>query len=121
MTDRGVTGWSVSTIKWGKRNPDGSRVSMLDGDPKSAGLFTFALSIPAGFHGKLHRHSGDMVATVLKGVLVLGGPKGRTLHRTGSCVLVRAGAVHYDAARTETVVVIAGIGPLTTEYLDAEA
>jgi ChrR Cupin-like domain len=116
----GILAWTASSIKWEPTTPEGTRFALLQGVREEPGAqFTYALSLPAGFRGRLHRHPADLRVAVLSGELILGG-EGETHHGAGSFLIVKAGSRHYDSTRVETVIVCSAVGPWATEYLDAQ-
>jgi len=52
--------------------PPGSEVVVIEGDPKSTGLFTMRLKLPPGAMIAPHTHSSDESVTVLSGTIYVG-------------------------------------------------
>jgi quercetin dioxygenase-like cupin family protein len=98
----------------------GPEQAVLFGDPSKPGLYVIRVHFPPGAHSNPHFHSHDRHATVIKGVWWNGtGPdldfNKATPMRAGSYVLHPAGAVHWDGAAEEDVIVqIIGEGPVET-------
>ncbi|OSZ72005.1 hypothetical protein CAP39_01090 [Sphingomonas sp. IBVSS1] len=112
------------TIPWGPPAADGSRFALLDGRRDVAGQsFSYAFALPPGGWDAPHSHSSTARIFVLKGVLKLGwGPtmdKARArAFPAGSFVVVPAGAVHFDGADEETIILGVASGVWATRYVD---
>ena len=93
---------------------------VLYGDPTKAGVYVVRNKFPPGAHSSPHFHSQDRHATVIKGVWWTGtGPeldyKKAVPLKAGAYMLHPAGAVHWDGAGEEEVIVqIIGVGPVET-------
>jgi hypothetical protein len=115
------------TIPWEPAAPDGSRFALLDGTREVAGqAFSYAFALPLGLWDKPHRHSTTARIFVLKGVLKLGW--GAAMDKTqvrafpaGSFVVVPAGAVHFDGADEDTIILGVASGRWATRYEDGSA
>lgn len=115
------------SIPWGPVAADGTRFALLDGQRDKAGqTFSYAFALPAGTWDKPHRHSTTARIFVLKGVLKLGW--GATMDKAhahafpaGSFVVVPAGAVHFDGAEQETIILGVASGVWATHYEDGSA
>lgn len=86
--------------------------------------FPYAFLIPAGFWDLPHSHSADAHLVIARGELRLGyGDRldRRVAHRfpVGGLLYVPAGAVHFDGAEEETVLLGTAVGPWSTDYLGA--
>jgi quercetin dioxygenase-like cupin family protein len=114
-------------IPWGPPAADGSRFALLDGVRDQAGQqFSYAFALPAGAWDKPHRHSTTARIFVLKGTLKLGwGAHLDKAHArdfpAGSFVVVPAGAVHFDGADQETIILGVASGVWATHYEDGSA
>lgn len=115
------------SIPWGPVAADGTRFALLDGQRDKAGqTFSYAFALPAGTWDKPHRHSTTARIFVLKGMLKLGwGAKIDKAHAhafpAGSFVVVPAGAVHFDGADQETIILGVASGVWATHYEDGSA
>jgi quercetin dioxygenase-like cupin family protein len=113
-----------ATIPWEPPAADGSRFALLDGTRTVAGrAFSYAFALPAGGWDKPHSHSTTARIFVLKGVLKLGWglhmDKARAqAFPAGSFVVVPAGAVHFDGADEETIILGVASGVWATHYVD---
>lgn len=122
-----VVAITPATIPWGPPAADGSRFALLDGAREIAGrAFSYAFALPPGLWDKPHHHSTTARVFVLKGVLKMGwGPamdKTKvTLFPAGSFVVVPAGAVHFDGADEETIILGVASGVWATRYVDGSA
>lgn len=111
-------------IPWGPPAADGSRFALLDGVRDVAGQpFSYAFALPAGVWDKPHSHSTTARIFVLKGTLKLGwGAHLDKAHAhafpAGSFVVVPAGAVHFDGADEETIILGVASGVWATRYQD---
>ena len=115
------------TIPWQQTNPDGTRFALLEGVRDQASVpFTYAFFIPSGVWDGPHSHAATARVVVAKGKLRLG--YGRTMDKAtatefpvGSIVIVPAGAVHFDGAADDTIIIGTAVGPWSTDYVDATA
>ncbi len=77
-----------------------------------------------GVMSRPHSHDRDRHVTVIEGTWHAGtqrsfDPGATVALAPGSFMLHPAGAVHYDGARDEPVIVeIRGMGPVSTDYVD---
>lgn len=119
--------WHPDTIVWQQTNADGTRFALLEGVRDTPGVpFTYAFFIPAGVWDAPHSHAATARVFVARGTLALG--YGRELDRArarrftaGSVLLVPAGAVHFDGAAEDTIIIGTAIGPWSTDYVDRHA
>ena len=98
----------------------------LAGNRSRAGLFAERCRFPDGYTGRPHTHSVDFHVLVLSGELRLEFGDGHATTRVetfgpGGFVVVPAGAVHAESFRGETIVHVAGVGPVETTYSSAPA
>lgn len=112
---------TIENIAWEQTNTDGTRSATLVGNRSPGVTFTYAFFIPAGFWDGPHSHSADAHLVVARGELRLG--YGDQLDReaadhypTGSFLYVPGGAVHFDGAEQDTVLLGTAVGPWSTEY-----
>jgi quercetin dioxygenase-like cupin family protein len=106
----------------------GVQLAVVSGDPGKAGLYIIRVKFPPGIMSAPHFHPEDRHAVVLKGTWYTGTDDSWDPDRTvglkpGAYMKHPAGAVHYDGAKDEEVIVqIAGFGPSgTTEIYSAES
>lgn len=103
--------------------PAGSKVAVIEGDPKNPGLFAMRLKLPANYKILPHWHPADEHVTVISGTFNMGmgdtfdETKGSTLP-AGSFAVMPAKAHHFAFTKEETVVQIHGIGPWGITYLN---
>lgn len=98
----------------------GPAVTVLAGDPDKEGFYLLRARFAPGVMSSPHYHSSDRHVTVISGTWYTGS--GSVLDRdntiplpAGSYMMHPAGAVHYDGAKDEAVIVeIKGIGPAST-------
>jgi quercetin dioxygenase-like cupin family protein len=123
----GAVAIAPDAIPFGPPAADGSRFAVLDGVRDMAGQqFSYAFALPPGLWDKPHRHSTTARIFVMKGTLKLGwGPKMDKAHArafpAGSFVVVPAGAVHFDGADEETIILGVASGVWATRYEDGSA
>jgi len=123
----GAVAITPATIPWGPVAADGTRFALLDGQREMAGQqFSYAFALPPGAWDKPHSHSSTARIFVLKGVLKLGW--GAAMNKAqakafpaGSFVVVPAGAVHFDGADEETIILGVASGVWATRYVDGSA
>jgi quercetin dioxygenase-like cupin family protein len=122
-----AAGWTAATVAWQRAAPDGTRFALLEGRRDLPGVaFSYAFSIPAGVWDGPHRHSATARVFVAKGALKIGygsriDKRTSTTYPAGSYAIVPAGAVHFDGADKDTVIIGTAIGPWSTTYLDGSA
>ena len=109
-------------------NGHGVQTAVISGDPSKAGLYVVRVKFPPGIMSAPHFHPEDRHAVVLKGTWYTGtddswDPDKTVALKPGSYMKHPAGAVHYDGAKDEEVIVqIAGYGPSgTTEVFPGES
>jgi quercetin dioxygenase-like cupin family protein len=105
----------------------GVQMAVVSGDPSKAGVYVIRVRFPPGIMSAPHFHPEDRHAVVLKGTWYTGTDDSWDPDRTvplkaGSYMKHPAGAVHYDGAKEQEVIVqIAGFGPSgTTELFPKE-
>lgn len=89
--------------------PPGAKFSIIEGDPKVAGLFTMRLWFPAGFKIPAHWHPADEHVTVISGTFLMGlGDKfdSEKLQPmpAGSFGVMLTGTKHFAMTKVETIV-----------------
>ena len=110
-------------MEWTMRE-DGSGFVYLQGNPQAEGIYIQRLLFPPGRFSAPHYHDQDRFVTVISGVWHTGtGPSGDRDDTVplpaGSYMMHPAGAVHYDGAKDEAVVVeIRGMGPVETIFVE---
>jgi quercetin dioxygenase-like cupin family protein len=127
LAPAGAVAITPDAIPWGPPAADGSRFALLDGVRDKAGQnFSYAFALPPGLWDKPHHHSSTARIFVLKGALKLGW--GRHMDKSaakafpaGSFVVVPAGAVHFDGADEETIILGVASGVWATRYEDGSA
>lgn len=103
----------------------GIRTTILYGDPTKAGPYTIALRAPPNVRIAAHSHRDDRTAVVVSGVWRFGyGRKAdEALVKTlppGGFYSEPAGVEHFAMTGPEgATVYISGIGPTSTDYVDA--
>ena len=111
-------------VAW-KANPLGAflQSAVIDGDPTKPGLYVIRNKFAPGYLTRPHTHPFDRHIVVLSGTWLTGtgetfDPKSCVPLGPGSYMKHPAGALHYDGAGREACIIqVAGMGPITTEYL----
>jgi quercetin dioxygenase-like cupin family protein len=105
-------------LKWndGPAAITGSKLAVLEGDPKKSGFFVMRLKLPAGGKIPPHTHENVERVTVISGKLNLA--EGRTAKNpkvlpAGSFFVFQPGIMHNAWADGETVLQISTEGPWT--------
>lgn len=103
--------------------PPGTRVALLEGDPKQAGMFTLRLRMPAGVRLQPHWHPRDERVTILSGLVKVGFgdrwvEEGMTTFGSGSFYLNPANSHHYVQIMEEAVMQLTGMGPWELHFLE---
>lgn len=122
----GAFAWHPETIPWQSESADGTKYALLEGRRDAAGeAFTYAFFLPGGFWDPPHWHTADARIVVLQGTLYLGygdshDDRALQAFRTGSYLLVPAGARHFDGAHEDTLIIGTAVGPWSTHYVDPD-
>jgi len=96
------------------------QITLIYGDPEQEGFYLLRARFAPGVFSTPHYHSTDRHVTVIRGTWYTGTGDSFDREDTvplspGSYMMHPAGAMHYDGARDEEVIVeIKGIGPVTT-------
>ncbi|WOJ90914.1 cupin domain-containing protein [Methylocapsa polymorpha] len=120
QTDDGFIRMTPEQIPFKSPFGVGPQQAVLFGDPSKPGVYVVRNRFPPGAHSNPHFHSQDRHVTVIKGTWWMGVGEELDFNKaapmkTGSYVLHPAGAVHWDGAGDEEVIVqIVGIGPVET-------
>jgi quercetin dioxygenase-like cupin family protein len=106
-------------IVWDDR-PTGPDFAVIAGDPQKEGFYVVRARFAPGVMSQPHYHPSDRHVTVISGTWHTGtgakfDPNATVALQPGSYMLHPAGAVHFDGAKDEEVIVeIKGIGPAPT-------
>ncbi len=101
----------------------GIALAVVSGNPSQPGIYVIRVRFPAGIMSSPHFHGEDRHVVVLQGIWYTGTDDSWDPARTvglpaGSYMKHPAGAVHYDGAKDEEVIVqIVGMGPSSTTVL----
>ena len=117
---------TLNDAKWGPAPPmlpPGAQLAVLSGDPTKAAPYAVRLKFPANYAIPAHSHPGDENVTVISGELHIG--MGSKLDRTaataltpGSYALMPAGMNHFAFTKSETTIILFGIGPVGFTYVN---
>jgi len=96
--------------------PKGTKAAVLEGDPKSPGIFTMRLRVPAGSKVMPHWHPRPERVTILSGEVKVGfGDKwdgaGMRAFHAGDFYVNPPDSHHYVAFTRTSVIQITGEGP----------
>lgn len=96
--------------------PKGTKVAVLEGDPKQAGIFTMRLRIPAGSKIMPHWHPRPERVTILSGKVAVGfgdawNDKELRAFNAGDFYVNPAESHHYVWFPRASVIQITGEGP----------
>lgn len=112
---------TLDSVAW--TGGKGLSSSVIEGDPSVPGqTYSLLLRLQNGRWIPPHWHPRDKRVVVLSGVLLMGmGDAIDSIHPlvvpAGSVVTVPAQEHHYEGARGETILLLYGMGPLTTTYI----
>jgi quercetin dioxygenase-like cupin family protein len=101
-------------------NGHGIQMAVVSGNPSQPGIYVIRVIFPRGIMSAPHFHGEDRYVVVLKGTWYTGtddswDPSKTVGLPTGSFMKHPAGAVHFDGAKDEEVMVqITGMGPSST-------
>lgn len=113
----------AATLTWADAPPTmprGTKMAVLEGDPKKDGIFTIRLKAPKGFLLGPHTHPVDERVTVLEGTIAVGFDtvvdkrKGRAFS-AGSFYVNPPGRTHFVWSDEGCIVQITGVGPWKVE------
>ena len=117
---------TVADANWGPAPPmlpPGAQIAVLAGDPGKAAPYALRLKFPADYTIPAHSHPGDENVMVVSGDLFVG--MGTKLNKAGAKALGRGGyallpanANHFAFTKTETTIVLFGVGPLDFRYVN---
>jgi quercetin dioxygenase-like cupin family protein len=116
----------MNEAKWGPAPPmlpAGAQIAVLAGDPSKAAPYTVRLKFPANYDIAAHSHPGDENVLVTSGELFIGmgtklNRKSATTLSSGAYALMPAGMNHFAFTKSETTVVLYGIGPVDFKYVN---
>ena len=96
--------------------PAGTKMAVLEGDPRSGGFFTVRVRVPAGASLAPHWHPRDERVTILSGAAEVGfgstaNPSMTRRYGPGSFYVNPPRTMHYVSFPEETVMQMTGIGP----------
>jgi len=119
---------TLNDAKWGPAPPmlpPGAQLAVLSGDPTKSGPFVVRLKFPANYGIPAHSHPGDENVTVISGALHIGmgsklDRKAGTALSPGSYALLPAGMNHFAYTRSETTIILFGIGPVGFKYVNPD-
>jgi hypothetical protein len=124
--ERGFVILQADQFNWGP-DPNKVKTVVLQGDPSAAGFYIIRIRFPAGMTSRPHFHNQDRFVTVIQGTWYAGTQDTYDMSKTvpikaGGFMKHPAGAVHFDGAKDEAVIVeIRGMGPVTTTSAEKPA
>jgi quercetin dioxygenase-like cupin family protein len=101
--------------------PPGTKIAVLEGDPKQAALFTMRVKLPAGSVLKPHTHPVDERVTVISGTVNVGFgdavDKAQSIRfPAGSYYVNPPGSPHYLWSDEEVVLQLTNMGPWKVDF-----
>ena len=118
----------AATMRWVEGPPavPGSRMTVLEGNPREAMLFTMRLAVPAGTRLPLHWHPQDERVTVLSGSVHVGfgdllDEDAATKFETGDYYVNPANSRHFVWFTEAATLQITGMGPWELHLVEPEA
>lgn len=102
--------------------PEGCEIAVLEGDPKSSGLFTVRFKVKKGFMMPSHTHPENERVTVISGRVSVGfGAKAKQQEarhfEAGDYYVNASNAVHKVWADSDCILQITGIGPWKADFI----
>ena len=116
QNDPGFVRLTPDDLVWVESDTGPDRVTIA-GDPSKAGFYIIRVRFAPGTYSSPHYHPNDRHVTVISGVWYTGTGSEVDWSKTvplypGSYMLHPGGAVHWDGARDQEVIVeIKGMGP----------
>src|SRR5437763_14710153 len=106
--------------------PPGSKMAVLEGNPKTDGMFTMRVRIPAGSAIPPHWHPRQERVTILSGAVDLGfgsvaNAGNVTRYRAGSFYVNPPRVMHYLFFPEATEMQMTGVGPWELQSTDISA
>jgi quercetin dioxygenase-like cupin family protein len=103
--------------------PSGTRIAVLEGNPRRKGLFTMRVKVPAGARMDPHWHAQNERVTVLSGSARVGfgeafDETSMKTYTAGSFYVNPARRRHFLAFPEETVLQLTCLGPWEIHYVD---
>jgi hypothetical protein len=120
VVGKGVEFTKPETIKWVRNAAGTQETAVLFGDPEKPGPYVMRLRWLPGNMSRPHFHPNDRFFVVIEGTWWLGSgekydPDSTVPVGPGTYVFHKAGAIHYDGAKKEPVVIqVSGMGPNTS-------
>jgi hypothetical protein len=120
VVGKGVEVTTPDKIKWVRNAAGTQETALLFGDPTKAEPYVMRLRWLPGNMSRPHFHPNDRFFLVVEGTWWVGAgdkydPESTVPAVAGSYVLHKAGAIHYDGAKKEPVVIqVWGMGPNTS-------
>ena len=120
VVGKGVEVTAPDKIKWVRNAAGTQETALLFGDPTKAEPYVMRLRWLPGNMSRPHFHPNDRFFLVVEGTWWVGAgdkydPESTVPAVAGSYVLHKAGAIHYDGAKKEPVVIqVWGMGPNTS-------
>ncbi len=119
------TGGSGTWVDAPATLPAGTKMMLLEGHPKKAGMFTMRLKIPAGARLQAHWHPREERVTILSGLARVGfgdtfEEKSMASFPAGAFYVNPPKSHHYVWIVEDTEMQLTGMGPWELHLLEAE-
>jgi quercetin dioxygenase-like cupin family protein len=113
-----VVAGSEQWVRAGPEMPYGMRMMRIQGDPSQPGPYVVRVRVPSGYQWPPMRFPDERVTTILKGKLWFAEGERRDPRKmqeleAGAMFVTPAQTPHYQWARTEVILQIAGTGPIS--------
>ncbi|OFX56553.1 MAG: cupin [Bacteroidetes bacterium GWA2_30_7] len=113
-------------IKWVDAPPSlppGAKAAVIEGDPKSTGLFTMRIKLPANYMIMPHSHPADEHITVIEGSFYMGlgekfDEKKVKEIPLGGFAVMNKGTHHFAMTKKECIIQLHGMGPWGIIYVN---
>ena len=113
----------ADSLMWRPAGPR-AEIAVVDGDPQSTGNFAIALRFQAGGMIPPHFHPNETRVVVVRGQVQVGfGDEADTAHTKvlgpGGYAVVPAEAHHFEAGKSDAMIIVYGVGPLKSTMVKA--
>jgi quercetin dioxygenase-like cupin family protein len=113
------------SLVWRPAGPR-AEIAVIDGDPQSTGSFAIALRFQAGGMIPPHFHPNETRVVVVRGQVQVGfGDEADTVQTKvlgpGGYAVVPAEAHHFEAGKSDAMIIVYGVGPLKSTMVKAGA
>ena len=113
----------LDSLAWRPAGPR-AEIAVVDGDPQSDGNYAIALRFAAGGMIPPHFHPKETRVVVVRGQAQIGfGDEADTARARvlgpGGYAVIPAQEHHFEAGKTDAIIIVYGVGPLKTTMVKA--